>query len=127
VGGMVEWGGRGGVEEGVGGGGRGETMEAAFRAVRDGGGLCVLAGNLPAGEQISINPMDLIRGKRIAGTWGGESQPDRDIPLYGTMYLAGKLRLERLISHEYPLADINRAFDDLEQGQGARALIDIGR
>jgi S-(hydroxymethyl)glutathione dehydrogenase / alcohol dehydrogenase len=124
---ILELTGRRGVDYAVEAAGRRETMEAAFRAVRDGGGLCVLAGNLPAGEQIALNPMDLIRGKRIAGTWGGESQPDRDIPLYGALYLAGKLRLERLISHEYPLADINRAFDDLEQGQVARALIDMGR
>jgi len=71
--------------------------------------------------------MDLIRGKRIVGTWGGESQPDRDLPLYVTLYLAGKLKLERLISHEYALGDVNRAFDDLEQGHVARALIDMSR
>jgi len=104
-----------------------ETMETAFRAVRDNGGLCVLAGNLPHGQRISLNPFDLIRGKGIIGTWGGESQPDRDIPLHVDLYLAGKLKLDMLITHEYWLEDINRAFDDLEQGKVGRALIKMGK
>lgn len=102
-----------------------ESMEAAFQSVRDQGGLCVLAGNLPHGEQIALDPMDLIRGKRIVGTWGGEGQPDRDIPRYAELFLQGKLKLETLITHTYPLEDINRALEDLEQGRVARALIEM--
>jgi S-(hydroxymethyl)glutathione dehydrogenase / alcohol dehydrogenase len=105
--------------------GRQETMQAAFKAVRDNGGLCVLAGNLPYGEQISLNPFDLIRGKRIVGTWGGESQPDRDIPLYAGLYLAGKLNLDAMITHTYPLEAINDALNDLERGKVGRALIEM--
>jgi S-(hydroxymethyl)glutathione dehydrogenase/alcohol dehydrogenase len=85
----------------------------------------VLAGNLPHGERINLNPFDLIKGKRIIGTWGGESQPDRDIPLYVDLYLAGKLKLDMLITHEHRLEDINQAFDDQEQGKVGRALIDM--
>jgi S-(hydroxymethyl)glutathione dehydrogenase/alcohol dehydrogenase len=114
-----------GVDYAIEAAGRRETMEAAFQAVRDKGGLCVLAGNLPHGERIELNPFDLIRGKRIIGTWGGESQPDRDIPRYADLYLAGELPMDRLISHDYRLADINQALDDLEQGRVGRALVDM--
>jgi len=100
-----------------------EAMEVAFKSVRDGGGLCVLAGNLPSSKFISIDPMDLIKGKRIVGTWGGESQPDQDIPLYANLYLAGKLKLEALITHEYRLDEINQAFNDLGQGKVGRTLV----
>jgi S-(hydroxymethyl)glutathione dehydrogenase/alcohol dehydrogenase len=105
--------------------GRRETMEAAFQSVRAGGGLCILAGNLPEGERITINPFDLIRGKRIAGTWGGESSPERDIPRYLDLWSSGRMPIERLISHQYPLSEINRAFADLEEGRVARALLDL--
>ena len=115
-----------GVDYAIEAAGRRETMETAFQAVRDNGGLCVLAGNLPHGERILLDPFDLIKGKRIIGTWGGESQPDRDIPLYIDLYLAGKLKLDMLITHEYRLEYINRAFDDLEQGRVGRALIEMG-
>lgn len=112
-----------GVDYAIEAAGRKQTMEAAFQSVRDGGGLCVLAGNLRHGERIELDPMDMIKGKRVVGTWGGESKPDRDIPLFVDLYRAGKLPLELLVSKEYPLEAINGAFDDLERGRVARALI----
>ena len=102
-----------------------ETMETAFLSVRDNGGLLVLAGNLPYGQRISLDPFNLIKGKRILGTWGGETQPDRDIPMYVNLYLSGKLKLDRLITHTYSLDDINQALEDLENGKVGRALIDM--
>jgi len=102
-----------------------ETMENAFQSVRDNGGLCVLAGNLPYGESISLNPFNLIRGKRIIGSWGGETQPDRDITRYVEYFLSGELQLNRLLTHSYSLGDINQALDDLEKGKIGRALIDM--
>jgi S-(hydroxymethyl)glutathione dehydrogenase/alcohol dehydrogenase len=103
------------------------TMEKAFQSVRDNGGLCVLAGNLPHGECISLNPFELIRGKRIIGSWGGETQPDQDIPKYVEYYLAGDLQLDRLLTHSYSLDDINQALEDLENGKIGRALIDMAQ
>lgn len=103
--------------------GRVQTMEAAIAAVRAPGGTAVLAGNLPAGERIRLDPFDLIRGKRILGTWGGETDPDRDIPTYAALYQAGKLPLEKLITHSYNLENINQALEDLETGKVGRALV----
>lgn len=105
--------------------GKKETMELAFKTVRDNGGVCVLAGNLPHGERISIDPFDFIRGKRIVGTWGGETNPDIDIPRYVDLFLNGKLHLEKLITREYCLDEINEAFLQLERGNVVRALINM--
>ena len=115
-----------GVDYAIESAGRRETMEAAFAAVRAGGGLCVLAGNLPHGERICLDPYDLIKGKRIIGTWGGETDPDRDIPRYADLYLADKLPLNRLMPREYGLDEINVALGDLEQGLIGRALVNLG-
>jgi S-(hydroxymethyl)glutathione dehydrogenase/alcohol dehydrogenase len=112
-----------GVDYAIEAAGRLETMEASFRAVRDNGGLCILAGNLPRGARISLDPFDLIRGKRIAGTWGGESVPDRDIPIYADLYAAGKLDLSTLITDIYKLEEVNQALADLADGKVGRALI----
>ncbi len=101
-----------------------DTMQKAYQSIRN-GGMCVLAGNLPYGEKITIDPYDLIRGKRIVGSWGGESQPDRDTPIYIKYYLAGKLNLGKLITHTYSLTNINAALDDLENGKIGRALVDM--
>lgn len=114
-----------GVDVAIEAAGKRETMEMAFQCVRPGGGLCVLAGNLEKGEKISIDPFELIRGKKIVGTWGGETELDTDVPLYVKQYLAGELKLDSLITHEYPLAQINQAFEDLLQGKVGRALVNF--
>ena len=101
------------------------TMETAFR-VTNYGGQCIIAGNIPEGERIAIDPMDLIKGKQIKGTWGGETTPDEDIPTYSDLYQSGKMKLSQLITHEYRLADINKAFDDLGSGQVGRAIVALG-
>lgn len=101
------------------------VMEIAFRAARTGGGLCVVAGNPRPNEHMSIDPYDLIRGKRLLGSWGGDTVPDRDIPDYAGQFLAGTLPLGSMDLHDYALADINRALDDLEAGKVGRALIDM--
>jgi len=102
-----------------------ETMETAFRSVRDGGGLCILVGNLPFGQSISIDPFDLIKGKRIIGTWGGETRPDKDIPFFVDLHLSGRFKLDELISHIYPLEMINQGLEELKEGKVQRALIDM--
>ena len=105
--------------------GRVKIAEIAFQAVKDNGGLCIIAGHPAHGETLKINPFDLIKGKRIQGSWGGDSRPDRDIPLMGKFFLEGKLPLEKLISHRFGLEEINQALDGLEQGNLKRALIEM--
>ena len=122
---IMEITGQRGVDYSIEAAGQRESMETAFQVVRDNGGLCVLAGNLPHREHISIDPFDLIKGKRIVGSWGGETQPDRDIPMYVELYLSRKLKLDRLITHSYSLDNINEALENLENGKIGRALIDM--
>jgi len=100
-----------------------EAMETAFSVVRPNGGLCVLAGNVSHGETISIDPFDLIKGKRLIGTWGGETIPERDTGLYIEKYLNGDLPLGELITHEYPLEEINEVVRAMDAGEVGRALI----
>ncbi len=104
-----------------------EAMETAFTVVRPNGGLCVLAGNVSYGETISIDPFDLIKGKRLVGTWGGETVPERDIPLYVEKFLNGVLPLGELITHEYPLEDINAVVRAMDAGEVGRALIKMSQ
>ncbi len=116
---------RRGVDYAIEAAGKKESMEVAFQSVRDQGGLCVIAGNLPKDEQISLNPFNLIKGKRIIGTWGGETQPDRDVPLYVDLYLSGKLALGKILTHNFKLEDINTAFSLLAKGEGGKITIEF--
>lgn len=112
-----------GIDYAVEAAGRTDTIEQAFRAVRKNGGLCVFASHPPTGETIRLDPHDLISGKQIRGTWGGESRPDRDIPRFAELYLRGELPFEKLITHRYTLDEINRALSDLQQGTVGRPIV----
>lgn len=105
--------------------GRSDTIEKAFDAVRRGGGLCVFASHPSHGSRISLDPFEMICGKQITGSWGGGSDPDRDIPIYADLYLKGKLPLGKLITKRYSLDEVNQALDDLEQNKVIRPLIEI--
>jgi S-(hydroxymethyl)glutathione dehydrogenase/alcohol dehydrogenase len=102
-------------------------METAFRTVAEKKGLCIIAGNLPVGETISINPFDLIKGRRIVGTWGGETKPDRDIPRYVQWYQEKRLKIDALASQVYSFFDINQTIEDFHAGRVVRALLSMGK
>jgi S-(hydroxymethyl)glutathione dehydrogenase/alcohol dehydrogenase len=114
-----------GVDFAIEAAGRKMTMETAFKSVKNNGGLCILAGNLPVGQNISIDPFDLIKGKRIIGTWGGETDPDRDVTHYVSYFLQGQLKLDLFTSEITKLNDINRALESLDRGDVNRALIEL--
>ena len=114
-----------GVDYSVEAAGHTHTIEQAFSSVRAKGGLCVFASHPATGQKISIDPYDLILGKQIKGSWGGDSNPDRDIPLLANLYRNGKLPLEKLITNRYKLDNINDAIDDLKNQRVGRPLIEI--
>ena len=112
-----------GVDYSVEAAGTTHTIEQAFASVRKQGGRCLFASHPESGKKISLDPHDLISGKNIAGSWGGASQPDRDIPILAALYLQGALPLERLLTRRYALADVNDALDDLEAHRVFRPLL----
>ena len=59
--------------------------------------------------------------------WGGETQPDRDIPRYAELCRSGQWRLGDMITHTFALEEINEALAALEQGQAGRVVIDMRR
>jgi S-(hydroxymethyl)glutathione dehydrogenase/alcohol dehydrogenase len=102
-----------------------KTMEQAYEAASDTRGKVVLAGVNPASEKLCIDPHALHFGKVLAGTAGGFSQPDEDIPRYIDMYLDGRWKLDELITHRFSLEEINIAADALRSGVVGRAIIKL--
>jgi S-(hydroxymethyl)glutathione dehydrogenase/alcohol dehydrogenase len=102
--------------------GKKDVMEMAFESIRA-SGCCVLAGNIPKGEQIHIDPFELIKGKKIIGTWGGKSLIDHDVVRFADIFFKKPEALRLLISHEVPLSGINELMQALDQGKVGRGLI----
>jgi S-(hydroxymethyl)glutathione dehydrogenase/alcohol dehydrogenase len=101
------------------------AMEKTLDIVND-HGLVVIAGNIGQRDTIRINPFELIKGKVILGTWGGETKPDIDFPFYAHAYVLGKLNLDALVARRVRLEEINIVLSEMAAYQQAgRTIIDF--
>jgi len=113
----------GGADICVESGGQVATIELGFSLIRKNGGKLLFASHPPDGDMIRLAPHDLISGKQIAGSWGGATQPDRDIPRMHTLFDKAQIPLGSLLTKRYALEQINEALDDLEAGRVFRPLV----
>jgi S-(hydroxymethyl)glutathione dehydrogenase/alcohol dehydrogenase len=65
----------------------------------------------------------LYQDKAILGCRYGSSRPDADIPMLVDLYLAGRLKLDELVTRTYPLEEVERVFEDMEAGALARGVL----
>lgn len=114
---------KGGADICVESAGQVSTIELGFSLIRKGGGKLLFASHPPEGETIRLMPHELISGKQIAGSWGGATLPDRDIPIMFEMFRSANIPLGALLTKKYKLEQINEALDDLEAGTVFRPLV----
>ncbi|HAG73609.1 MAG TPA: acetoin dehydrogenase [Gammaproteobacteria bacterium] len=106
--------------------GQTSVIQQAFLASHPNKGLTIFTSHPPAGEVITLDPHHLIAGRKIQGSWGGASNPDRDVPLMATLWKSGNFPIEELISQKrYSLSEINEALNDLAEGRALRPIIEI--
>ena len=61
--------------------------------------------------------------RRFLGSYLGGHVPALDIPEYIALYQAGRLPVERLLTHRLSLDEINTGFERLAAGQAIRQVI----
>ena len=99
------------------------VQEAAFAAVRPGGTL-TLVGLSPMGTGTNLPGAVIVRKEiTIKGSYYGTVNPRRDFPLFLDLYLAGKLKLDELVTQTYALEQINEAYEAMLTGEVARGVI----
>ena len=76
-------------------------------------------------EKISINSLPLAFNKILKASHGGNSIPDKDIPRYIKLVENKKISLEKLITHEFELSEINKAIDLFRSGKAGRIILKI--
>ena len=101
------------------------VINQAVDAVRAQGGQTVVIGNAPAGSELTIDSAIFNQGKSILGTWGGDTQRDRDFPEFAKMLGSGRFPAGKLLSAPYCLEDATQALEDLAAGLIGRPLIDM--
>ena len=88
-------------------------------------GTCVLTavGNL-VDTEVTLNlAMLTLMQKGLLGTIFGGGNPAHDIPLLLSMYTAGKLNLDDMVTNTYSLEQINEGYQDMIDGNNIRGVI----
>lgn len=106
-------------------GGRTETIELGFGILNETQGHLVFASHPKSGNKIALDPHELIKGKKISGSWGGGSNPEKIAQKLSELFIVGKLPLGKLIEKKYKFDEINEAFHDMRKGLTIRPLIDF--
>jgi alcohol dehydrogenase len=102
------------------------ALELAYRLTCR-GGTTVTAGLPNPAANWSLQAVSLIAEERtVKGSYIGSCVPSRDVPRFVSMYLAGKLPVDRLLSERVPLEQINAALDRLASGEVVRQVITMG-
>jgi S-(hydroxymethyl)glutathione dehydrogenase/alcohol dehydrogenase len=98
------------------------TAEQAFRMLRRGGTANII-GMIAVGVNIELPGRDFLGEKSVRGCFMGSNRFPLDMPRLVDLYLAGKLKLDELISRRIKLQEVNSAFDELKLGELARSVI----
>jgi S-(hydroxymethyl)glutathione dehydrogenase/alcohol dehydrogenase len=88
------------------------------------GGVAVIVGMAATNVKAPITPYTMaLHEKTLKGTIYGSVRPNLDFPNLVDLYLAGRLKLDELISRTYTLDQINEGFEALRSGQVARGVV----
>ena len=105
--------------------GRPETYQQAFYA-RDLAGRVVLVGVPTPVMQIELPLLDFFgRGGALKSSWYGDCLPERDFPLLISLYLQGRLPLEKFVSETIGLDQVETAFTKMERGEVLRSVVKL--
>jgi S-(hydroxymethyl)glutathione dehydrogenase / alcohol dehydrogenase len=89
------------------------------------GGTCVLTSMGAVMEtDVTLNLAGLtLLQKNLQGSIFGHGNPQHDIPMLLSLYTAGKLNLDDMITRTYTLEQINDGYRDMLEGNNIRGVI----
>jgi S-(hydroxymethyl)glutathione dehydrogenase/alcohol dehydrogenase len=100
-----------------------ETMGTALRCTHKGWGESIIIGVAGAGKEIHARPFLLVTGRSWRGTAFGGTRGRTQLPGFVDRYMAGRIKLDEMVSRTLPLDEINRAFDLMHDGEVIRSVI----
>jgi S-(hydroxymethyl)glutathione dehydrogenase/alcohol dehydrogenase len=100
-----------------------EVMRQALECCHMGWGVSTIIGVAGAGQEIRTRPFQLVTGRTWKGTAFGGVKGRTQLPGYVENYLQGKIELDRMVTHIFPLEQINTAFHLMHEGKSIRSVI----
>ena len=105
--------------------GKNKSIEFAFSMTRKFGGKCFFATHPNYNSKIKLDPFDLISGKKIYGSWGGSSDPQKIAKQMAQFFLNNKKFLDLYFSKNYTLDNINQAIKDFKKNSVIKPILNI--
>jgi S-(hydroxymethyl)glutathione dehydrogenase/alcohol dehydrogenase len=102
--------------------GKPATVRAAFDAARPGGSITVIGVGSPE-DQIPVSIYELLSEKRLQGSYYGGGNVDETFDKVITLWRAGRLDLEGMITHRLELGDVNEAVRLMHTGEALRTTL----
>lgn len=99
------------------------VMQQALEACHRGWGVSTIIGVAEAGKEIATRPFQLVTGRVWQGTAFGGAKGRTDVPKIVDWYMNGKIQIDPMITHSFPLEDINKAFDLMHEGKSIRSVV----
>jgi alcohol dehydrogenase len=100
-----------------------KVMTQAYRTTKKGGKTIVVGITAPDSTLEVYSSLLVDEERVLMGSYMGGSVPRRDVPRLIDLYLAGRLKLDELVSRFSSLEEVNEGFDALAGGSVARQLI----
>jgi len=102
-----------------------KSIQDGFISIKN-DGVLVFASHPKKGGLIHLDPYELIKGKTIKGTWGGNFPPDVAIEEIGKRLLKLENEIKSLIGPKFTLDNVNQGLLYLQSGDAGKPLIDFG-
>ena len=99
-------------------------IEAALGFL-DWGGTLVVLGVPPLGSTMEFMTLATYLDVSIMGCRYGSSRPQTDVARICDLYLAGRFKLDELVSQVYPMDEIHTVLDDMHHGRLARGVLEV--
>jgi len=103
--------------------GNAAVLAQAYAATGRGGQTTTVGLPHPSAE-LSLPAVTLAAEERtIRGSYLGSCIPRRDVPRFVAMYRAGRLPVDRLLTHRMLPDQLNEGFERLARGEGVRQVV----
>lgn len=102
--------------------GNARVIETAYELTHP-DGRTILVGVPRKGDNVNLYTLPLHFKKILKGSHGGSCAPDVEIPRLIRLMKKGKMSFDGMITHEFPLEEVNDAITVMKSGSAGRVLI----
>ena len=105
-------------------GAKGLPRQGLDMLTTSGGGSLYLVGVGHGEASIELSSFEMLQGKyRVEGVYMGSTNPKSDVPMITDLYGQGRFELDKLVSREVSLGELNEAYKMLSDPEIARIVV----